>query len=62
MRDLAERFARATGVNEDAEVLAAVMTARRKRGMWPALFEEQVGEKAKPFGDIVEVHKKYKSA
>jgi hypothetical protein len=61
-RDLAERFTRATGLVEDAEVLAAVMTARRKRGIWPALFEENVGEKDRPFGDIAEVHKKYKSA
>jgi hypothetical protein len=61
-RDLAERFARMTGVKEEADVLVAIMTARRKRGMWPALFEEQVGEKGKPFSDIAEVHKKYKSA
>lgn len=60
-RDLSDRFFKATGVSESGEVLSAVMTARRKRGLWPALFEEKITEQAeKPFSDIAEVQKKFK--
>jgi hypothetical protein len=65
MRELATEFHRRTGVSEDGEVLVAVMTARRKRGLWPALFDDaQAQEKSDArgsFGDIVEVHRKHKS-
>ncbi len=60
-RDLAEHFAQMAGVTEQGEVLVAVMTARRKRGLWPAIFEgQEATESPKPFGDILEVHRKHK--
>lgn len=66
MRQLAQDFHTATGIDEDGEVLAAVMTARRKRGLWPALFSEQQEElrgktAGGSFSDIGEVHRKYKT-
>jgi hypothetical protein len=65
MRELAVEFRKVTGVDEDGEVLVTVMTARRKRGLWPALFEElSDSEKASSsgaFSDIEEVHRKYKT-
>ena len=72
MRELSSEFLKATGVNETGAVLVAVMTARRKRGLWPALFEETqakpatgTGSTGGSFSDIAEVdrmHKRKKAA
>ncbi len=67
MRQLSSEFFTATGSDEDGEVLAGVMIARRKRELWPCLFEEREGKTEKktgtggPFSDIGEVHRKYKT-
>jgi hypothetical protein len=63
MRQLARGFRDVGGADEDGEVLAAVMTARRKRGLWPCLFNEpEPAKKAvDSFSDIGDVHRKYKT-
>jgi len=64
LRELAEAFLVATGTWEDGEVLLGVMTARRKRELWPCLFEERCPKGASKgggaFADIVEVDRMYK--
>jgi hypothetical protein len=64
-RRLAEGFFTATRISEDGEVLVAVMIARRKRGLWPALCEEadlagQSSSSESSFGDIAEVARVHK--